>query len=61
MSVIIKTTGHKRTPAVRLKERLKLKILIFTGERLKVSSREKILTPINSARSAFAIKKDPRI
>jgi hypothetical protein len=62
MSVMINTTGHNKTPAVKLNERL----LSPKNERLIGSmpinfSSENIFTPINSASRAFATKKDPRI
>jgi hypothetical protein len=62
ISVIIKTTGHSNTPAVKLNERLvSPKNERFKGGMPINFSREKILTPMNSARSALATKKDPRI
>jgi hypothetical protein len=62
ISVIIKTTGHSNTPAVRLNDRFDSpKKERLTGEKPSHFSSENILTPINSARSALAIKKEPRI
>jgi hypothetical protein len=62
ISVMIKTTGHNKTPAVKLKERL----LSPKKERLIGSmpshfSRENIFIPMNSAKRAFATKKVPRM
>ena len=58
----MKTTGHKRTPAVRLKDRLfSPKNERFKGSKPSHFSNENILTPINSASRALATKNTPRI
>lgn len=62
ISVITKTTGQSRTPAVRLNERFSIpRIVRLRGFNPKVDSNENIFIPINSANIAFATKKDPRI
>jgi hypothetical protein len=62
ISVITNTIGQRTTPAVRLNERFSIpRIVRFNGSIPKVDSNEKIFTPINSARIAFATKNDPRM
>jgi hypothetical protein len=56
MSVIINTTGHNKTPAVKLKENSLPNNGILIGEIPKVLSNENIFTPITSAIKALAIK-----
>jgi hypothetical protein len=55
----MKTIGHKITPTVILKESELPKIFQFTSDIPKLASNEKILTPMNSAMMALAIKKLP--
>src|SRR5688500_6344323 len=57
ISVMMKTTGHSTTPAVRLNEKFSPKNRRFTGSSPADSSSENILDPISSAMSALAIKK----
>jgi hypothetical protein len=61
MSVIINTTGHSKTPAVKLKEKLSPKNLRFKGSIPIVFSSENILVPTNSAINALAINNPARI
>ena len=61
MSVIIKTTGHNRTPS----DRLSVKFLnpnrdMFTADEPNVFSKENIFISINSASNAFATKYTPK-
>ena len=57
---MINTTGHNRTPAVRLKFNLfSPKKDKLAGPNPKVSSKENIFTPMNSAMIALAIKNPP--
>src|SRR5687768_7611580 len=57
ISVMMNTTGHSSTPAVRLKEKFSPKNRRFTGSSPTDCSSEKSLEPISSAISALAIKK----
>ena len=62
MEGITDTTGHNKTPAVRLNPKsLTPKKLKLNGDKPRVSSKENIFTPINSATSALAIKKPPKM
>ena len=61
MSVMIKTTGHITTPAVRLKLINSPNTVYENESNPKVFSNEKIFTPINSAIIAFETKKPPKI
>lgn len=53
------TMGHKSTPTVMLKDSLLPKTSKEIGVNPNVFSTEKILTPINSATKALAIKNEP--
>lgn len=61
MSVIMKTTGHNKTPAERDKEPWCPNKFQFNGLRPTVGSKAKIFTPINSATIALHTKKAPKI
>ena len=56
----MKTTGHNKTPAVKLNENSFPNNGILKGAIPNVLSSENILTPITSAINALAIKKPPK-
>ncbi|MBB6064776.1 hypothetical protein HNR76_001312 [Pseudoxanthomonas broegbernensis] len=56
VSVMMNTTGHSRVPAVKLSEPVWPNRFHSSGRSPRVSSRAKILTPMNSASAALTQK-----